>query len=296
MYDQASRLRLLAEKNAKCKIGVKATVDFPFSSAINNRFEGRTIAITSGKGGVGKTNTAINLALAIALQNRKVGIIDADLGLANIDVLLRLKAKYNIEHVISGKKKLYEIFIKGPAGLTIMPAGSGKVSLANLSDANRNALIKELSRITGEFDIVFIDTSAGISSNVIDFILSAQEVIIITTPEPTAITDAYATLKVLSSLDNRYSLNNATSQSSLFNSIGIIVNMVNDSQQALDIADRIIIAAEKFINTRVFLLGYIIKDFAVSEAILCRQPLIFKYPQSGASQCIRTIAEKILAN
>ena len=288
MYDQATRLRVIAEESTRCRDS-SMSVSAPY-----NRLEGRTIAITSGKGGVGKTNTVVNLALAIASQNNKVGIIDADLGLANIDVLLRLRSRYSIEQVISGKKKLEEIFIKGPAGLTVIPAGSGKTSLANLSEIHRDNLIKELSKVTGKFDIVFIDTAAGISDNVMCFILAAQEVIIITTPEPTAITDAYATLKVISSLDSRYSIKNEIPQPTLPNSIGIIVNMVEDPHQALDVAERITIAAEKFINTRAFLLGYIIKDSAVSEAISDRQPLIFRYPQSAASKCINMIAEKIL--
>jgi len=126
----------------------------------------RTIAITSGKGGVGKTNIAANLGLVMAAQNKRVCIIDADLGLANIDVILKLKPKYNIEHVIAGAKKLKEIFIRGPAGLTIIPAGSGRLSLANLSDLDRDRLIRELVQSTSDFDIMFIDTAAGISHNV----------------------------------------------------------------------------------------------------------------------------------
>jgi len=295
-YDQAAKLRKIAEENAR-KINVMFAQPSP---AICNRFGGRTIAITSGKGGVGKTNTVINIALAIASQNKKVGIIDADLGLANIDVLLRLRAKYNLEHVVSGRKRLDEIFIEGPAGLTVMPAGSGKMSLANLPELYRDKLIKDLSEITGKFDMVFIDTGAGISNNVLDFVLAAQEVIVITTPEPTAITDAYATIKVISSLDNRYLIKDEMPQSSgaisLSSGIGIIVNMVADSHQALDVAERIIIAAKKYTNTRTYLLGHILSDLAVSDAISSRQPLIFKHPESPASQCIKALAEKILSD
>jgi flagellar biosynthesis protein FlhG len=242
----------------------------------------RTIAVTSGKGGVGKTNITANLGLAIAAQNKRVGIIDADLGLANIDVILKLKPKYNMEHVIAGKRTLEEIFIKGPAGLIIIPASSGTLSMANLPDLNRDKLIRDLIQCTLGFDIMFIDTGAGMSNIVVDFALAAKEIIVITTPEPTAITDAYAMIKVIS-------------QQRKIN-IGIIVNMVQTDHQAQEVAGRIIIAARQHINAKAYFMGYILADDAVSNAIFAQQPLIFKYPTSGAAQCINTLAERIIAN
>ena len=277
MYDQATKLRVMAEKNAKTSPPV-----------IYSESGARTIAITSGKGGVGKTNIVANLALAIATRGKKVGIIDADLGLANIDVILKLKAQYNIEHVILGRKKLEEIFITGPAGLTIIPAGSGALSLVNLPDLDRDNLIRELIHATSNFDIIFIDTAAGISSNVLGFALAAQEMIIITTPEPTAITDAYAVLKVISTMDTRYSDQHTAS------SVGIIVNMARDQHQAWNVAERITTAARRYISTKVHFVGHILDDMAVSDAISSQQPLIFKHPESAAAQCINVIADRIL--
>lgn len=304
MHDQATKLRVLAEANA----GRSAT-SHAFSKGLGRMgntgledpgqqvststpeknvspgsasFHIRTIAITSGKGGVGKTNIAANMALAIASQNKRVGIIDADLGLANIDVLLKLKPRYNIEHVISGEKRLEETFIKGPAGLTIIPASSGRLSLANLPDIDRDRLIRDLVQSTNDFDIMFIDTAAGISNNVVDFALASQEVIVITTPEPTAITDAYAMIKVISQLKRI--------------DIGIVVNMVDSVQQGKDVAERLIIAARRFINAKPYFMGHILADRAVSDAISAQQPLIFKHPESGAARCINVLANRIMSN
>lgn len=269
--DQATNLRLMAKwlKHDKEQSTIQSLGS-----------EKRTIAITSGKGGVGKTNITANLALAISVQNKQVGIVDADLGLANIDVILKLKPKYNLEHVIAGEKKLSDIFVKGPAGLTIIPASPGRTSMASLSEIDRTILIRELLKASNNFDVTFIDTAAGISSNVLDFVIAAQEIFVVTTPEPTAITDAYAMIKVIS---QRKKTN-----------IGILVNMVTNQHQAKDVAERITIAANRFINAKTYFVGYVLKDQAVSDAVSFQQPLIFKYPMSDASKCINSIANNII--
>jgi len=300
MHDQATKLRAIAGSAARDQMPLadgsefsdlqRSKCDSPRTPRVRGgkaqiqtgSFPVRTIAITSGKGGVGKTNIAVNMGLAMAAQNRRVGIIDADLGLANIDVILKLKPKYNIEHVIAGRKTLEEIFIRGPAGLTIIPASSGKMSLANLPHLERNRLMRELARSTSDFDIMFIDTAAGISHNVVDFALAAQEVIVITTPEPTAITDAYAMIKVISQLKRT--------------DIGIIVNMVDNAHQAQEVAARLITAAKRFINAKADFMGHILTDVAVSDAVSAQQPLIFRYPQSGAAQCINVPVDRIMGN
>ena len=271
LNDQATGLRLMANQ-------LKATKP---QTIQNSGIQNRIIAITSGKGGVGKTNITANLALALSVQNKKVSIIDADLGLANIDVILKLKPKYNLEHVIAGEKKLSEIFVKGPAGLTIIPASPGRTSMASLSEIDRTILIRDLLKASDNFDLTFIDTAAGISSSVIDFVISAQEIFVVTTPEPTAITDAYAMIKVISQKKET--------------SIGILVNMVANQYQAQDVAERIAIAANRFINAKTYFVGYILKDQAVSDAVSSQQPLIFKYPTSDASQCINFIANNIIS-
>jgi len=282
MYDQATRLRMIAGEQEEKQPGVSVWPGAPLFQKSSVSYPVRIIAITSGKGGVGKTNIAANLGIAIAAQNKQVAIIDADLGLANIDVILKLKPRFNIEHVIAGRKTLKEIFIKGPAGVKIIPAGSGRLSLANLPDLDRDRLIKEFAECTSNFDIMFIDTAAGISSNVMDFVLTAQEVMVITTPEPTAITDAYAMIKVISQQKKA--------------NIGIIVNMVDDQRQAKDVAERIIMAARRHINASAHFVGHILTDSAVPDAIFAQQPLVFKYPESNAAQCVNALASKILGN
>lgn len=271
MRDQATKLRMLVNERLD-KLNVPI-ID-------PNVKKPRTIAITSGKGGVGKTNITANLGLVLAAQNNKVGIIDADLGLANIDVILKLRPKYNIEHVIAGEKELQDIFIKGPAGITVIPASPGRSSMANLSNFERNVLIMELLDSVGNFDITFIDTAAGISDNVLDFALAAEEIIIVTTPEPTAITDAYAMIKVIFQRKEA--------------DIGIIVNMVDSDQQAQEVAERIIIAVQRFINAKAHFVGHILTDSAMSEAVTTQEPLIFRYPGSNAAQCISELARKIM--
>lgn len=272
--DQASALRMMARWIKRHK---EETPD-----ADEQLEPMRTIAITSGKGGVGKTNITANLALAMTMQKKKVGIIDADLGLANIDVILRLKPRYNLEHVVAGEKKLSDIFVKGPAGLTIIPGSPGRIPMASLSEFDRNMLIKELIKSAKNFDVTFIDTAAGISNNVVDFVLAAQEVIVITTPEPTAITDAYAMIKVISQKKDT--------------DIGIIVNMVQNTDQAMEVGERIILAAKRFIDAKAHLIGYILKDSAVPDSVSSQEPLIFRYPESNATKCINLLANKILEN
>jgi flagellar biosynthesis protein FlhG len=157
----------------------------------------RVISVTSGKGGVGKTNVVTNLALALAKAGKQVLIWDADLGLANIDVLLGLKPEFNIHHLLNGEKSLNEILVEGPNGVRIMPASSGIQELASLGEGQKVRLLAELDEYDDDLDFLLIDTGAGISGNVMYFNMAAQERIVVVTPEPTSITDAYALVKVM---------------------------------------------------------------------------------------------------
>ncbi|NBT93649.1 MAG: MinD/ParA family protein [Chloroflexi bacterium] len=162
----------------------------------------RVLAIASGKGGVGKTNVAVNLAVSISQQGYKVCVLDCDLGLANVDALLGLHPKYTLQHVLARQRRLEEVLIDGPAGIKIIPGASGLTELADLNDAQRDDLLSRLGGIDGIADFVILDTGAGISANVLQFIVAAGDVLVVTTPEPPAITDAYALIKVVA---NRYS-------------------------------------------------------------------------------------------
>jgi len=187
MSDQAEKLRKMAlnirqQIEAEMAWGPKRT---------------RVIVISSGKGGVGKSTLALNMSLALSLRNHKVVLMDADMGLANLDIMLGLLPKYTIQHVVQGKKRIKDIIIPGPAGISIIPGGSGINELANLNDADLKNIIAEMGKLDGEYDYMIIDTGAGISKNVINFLLAADDVIIVTTAEPTSLTDAYGMVKTI---------------------------------------------------------------------------------------------------
>ncbi len=261
MQDQAAKLRELVE-----------------AEAINSA---RSISITSGKGGVGKTNVVINLAIALAKQDKKVVILDADLGLANVDVLLNINPKYNLYHFLERHKRLEDIIVEGPFGIRIIPGASGIAKLADLTYRERRQIIDELSRLQAETDFILIDTSAGISRNVVSFLSASDIVMLVTTPEPTAITDAYAVIKILAqqcpSLDAR-----------------LILNMITNYKEADVIYDRVAMVARQFLNINIKKAGYIIKDDGIIHSVLTRRPFILEYPYAPASKMIMNIARSLV--
>ncbi len=157
----------------------------------------RVISVTSGKGGVGKTCCVVNLAISLAREGKRVLVFDADLGLCNLDVMLGLSPKYNINHVLRGEKQIEDVIVKGPEGIMVIPAASGISELTNLNAEQRLALTSSMEMLDKDVDIMIIDTGAGISNNVMFFNTAAQEIIVVVTPEPTSLTDAYALMKVL---------------------------------------------------------------------------------------------------
>ncbi len=238
----------------------------------------RSIAITSGKGGVGKTNIATNLAIALAEKtNKKIYILDADLGLANIDVILGITPKYNLAHVIRGEKELEEILVKGPMGVNIIPGTSGVSELANLSKEERERFLEKLSSLENEDGILIIDTGAGIDDNVLDFVLSSDEVIVVTTPEPTAITDAYALIKIIASSKNDVNIN-------------LLVNMIRKEEEFELVTRGILLVAKQFLGVDVKKLGYVYYDSIVSKSVLSQDAFYILYPDSIATKCINNIA------
>ena len=242
----------------------------------------RSIAITSGKGGVGKTNIATNLAIALAVKsNKKVYILDADLGLANIDVILGITPKFNLGHMLRGEKELEDIIVQGPMGINIIPGTSGVSELANLSDEAREDFLKKLTVLEEEDGILIIDTGAGINNNVLDFVLSADEVIVVTTPEPTAITDAYALIKIISGEKEGTNIN-------------LIVNMIRKEEEFELVTRGILLVAKQFLGLDIKKLGYIYYDDIVSRAVLSQDAFYILYPDSLATKCIENIALHLL--
>jgi flagellar biosynthesis protein FlhG len=242
----------------------------------------RTLAITSGKGGVGKTNVVVNLALELADMGRKVLLIDADLGLANVDVVLGLAPKYSINDVIHGEKTLDEIVVKGPRGIKILPASSGVSELSQLSNDEKLMILQELDAYETDADTVLIDTAAGISDMVLYFNTAAQERIVVATGEPTSLTDAYALIKVLYSerQERRFK---------------ILVNNVPDERAAKDVYRKLAMAADHFLGgLSLDYLGFIPTDPAVNKSVMQQRALVEAYKNSPASQAFRRLAINLL--
>jgi flagellar biosynthesis protein FlhG len=241
----------------------------------------RVIAVSSGKGGVGKTNMSINIAIAYAQLGKKVLVMDADLGLANVNVAMGIIPKYNLYHLIRQKKKMKDIIINTDFGIQIVAGASGFSKIANLSDDEREHFIEEISRMDA-VDIIIIDTSAGVSSNVLDFIAAADDAVIVTTPEPTAITDAYGIIKII-----------ATEIDNMNLGIKLIVNRVKSVTEGKKVSERVINIASQFLNLKVDYLGYVYDDPQVSQAILKQKPFIIVDPDSKASICIKHIVSRL---
>jgi len=239
----------------------------------------RTIVITSGKGGVGKTSLSVSLAIAIAQDGKSVTLLDADLGLANINVILGIIPKYNLYHVIKGKKKLKEIIIEVPEGIKIIAGASGFQQLANLDVKQRDEFINSISELAND-DFLIVDTGAGISQNVLSFVMAADEVIVVTTPEPTAITDAYGIIKAIASQSNE-------------KHIKLIVNRAQSVAEGKRVAQRVINIAGQFLNIKVEELGFVYEDLYVPKSVRNQKPFIVSYPGCKASGCVKVIADRI---
>jgi flagellar biosynthesis protein FlhG len=277
MYDQATTLRQLTP-TAKplpnlMSLGEK-------SKRPNSLGHTRSIAIASGKGGVGKTNVAVNVGLELAGAGWRVSLLDADLALANADVLLGLNPKYHLGHVLTGERSLSEVIVETTEGLRLIPGGSGIQGLANLSEAEQRRFIAELSAMEDESDFLIIDTPAGIAHNVTTVLQAASAVIIVTTPDPTAVVDAYATLKVLH-------------RQSPAKPVWLIVNDVVGIGDAEQTFEQINSASKRFLQHPLEHLGTIPRDAELAEAVRRQIPVLYYAPQSPASRSLRLIAKRL---
>lgn len=240
----------------------------------------KVISVTSGKGGVGKTNVVANLAFALTQSGKKVLVLDADMGLGNIDVMLGLATEYNLYHLINGEKKLNEVITSGPGGMKILPAGSGIQELSDLTPNQKLNLLSELDKLDSSTDIVLIDTAAGISGNVMYFNTAAQDIIVVASPEPTSITDAYALMKILHTKygESRFKL---------------LVNMVRDMGEGREVYRKLSTAADRFLNISIDYIGYIMYDKSVGLSVLNQRSVVDLYPHSDASKCYSSLARTI---
>jgi len=241
----------------------------------------RVIAVTSGKGGVGKTNVAVNLAIGIAQRGKKVVLVDLDLGLANADILLDLTSRYNLSQVLTGRKTIEEVALPAMGGIRVVPGASGVERLANLSDAEREALLASFDALHRDADTIIFDTGAGISKNTTAFLAAADDVVVVTIPEPTAVVDAYAVIKMLSREPDRGDLY-------------ILINQCSGREEAERFANGIAVTANKLLNVYVEKLGYVVSDPRVGQSVRQRRPFLLAYPGCPASACLRSLADRLV--
>ena len=249
----------------------------PLGKERNTRF----IAVTSGKGGVGKTNIVANLSFSLSELGKKVVVLDADFGLANLDVLLGLTPRYHLGHVLYGDKDLGEIMVQGPEGIQIIPASSGLQQMSELTLLQRNRLIDSFRRLDMDIDYFIIDTAAGVSRNVVHFLISASEIFVVGAPEPTAIVDAYAIIKIILAEDSE-------------KPIRVIVNSVRKAEDAHEVFYQINSVVKRFLNREIDYLGYVERDNHVQRAVKSQMLVTHRFPNAPASKCFRDLARQIV--
>lgn len=239
----------------------------------------RSLSFTSGKGGVGKTNIVINLAIQLAKMGKKIFLIDADLGLANIDIMLNLAPEYTIEDVLTGTKNINDIIIEGPHGIHILPSSSGISEMQALDAEQQMAMLRELSSLKTRYDYILIDTGAGISPNVLRFNAAVDEVCVISNTEPTSITDAYALMKIMSSKYQVGSFNLIVNESSL--------------QEAKSVYSRLVKVLNRFLTVNLELIGYVPRDASFIKAVKQQTPLSLLFPNSPTVNSFIKLARQI---
>lgn len=244
----------------------------------------RVLAITSGKGGVGKTNTVANLAyLVSARAGRRALVFDADLGLANMDILLGITPRNNIADVISGQCNLQDVIVEGPGNIHIIPAGSGLDELTRLKDSDYRTLLDQVAHIDSDYDVIFIDTGAGISGSVTNFLAAAEEIIVVTTPEPTAFTDAYAVIKLLLGKYRK-------------SDVQLLVNMAQNAAEAQGVHTRMNMMLKRFTGGEVRYLGWIPSDENLLKCIRKQQLIVQEFPASPASRAFMNVAKRMFSD
>ncbi len=285
MNDQALKLRqLVAHERRKSAAHDASLATGPLAGALvaerAERPGARVIAVTSGKGGVGKTVITANLAVSYAISGKRVMLLDADFGLANLDVVLGLSAERNIRDVVSGEATIGDIIIEGPEGLRLVPAGSGIRALADLTQSQVTGLLDEVLGYDEQVDVFLIDTAAGIAAGVAGILLSAGEVIIVAEPEPTAVLDAYAVIKTLVSRRPDAS-------------VYVVANCVVSDEQGLTVFKNLQTVAERFLDKQLVYLGSVPLDPRLKDAVKIRKPSLTEFPNSQFSIAIRKLARTI---
>ncbi len=272
MADQAAKLR-----------EIKGELDGKDQESFFDEQYSNIIAVSSGKGGVGKTNIVTNLGYALTKSGKKVTIFDADFGLANIDIILGIAPKFNLRDVISGDKDINDIIVKMDNGLSIIPGSQGIEELADLDVVQKRKKLIQCMQLREKVDYLLVDTSAGIHKNVIDIILASGRLIVVTTTEPTSLTDAYSLIKIV--------LNRQPAKK-----ISLLVNSVRHEKEAKEIHEKLNTVLRKFLTRDIDYFGYLLYDNVIQESVRKQQPFYERAPHSKASKCIDAMAEKLLGN
>lgn len=276
--DQAAELRRLMTQAETTDAPAPVEVHAPVAPA--SKRPARVLAVTSGKGGVGKSNVAVNLSARLATMGRRVVMLDADLGLANADVLCNVSAKTNLAHVVAGRRALDDAMVEAPGGFTLIPGASGLAAMAALSEFERARVVAMLRQIESGPDLLVVDTGAGIGPNVMSFLLAADELLVVTTPEPTSITDAYALIKAVSRQREQLP-------------VRLLVNMARDKAEARRVYERMAAVCRRFLGLALSDAGHVLLDPAVSQAVRRRAPFVIDAPDCPAALCVAQLAHKL---
>jgi len=239
----------------------------------------RVIAVTGGKGGVGKTNVSVNLAVAWAELGKRVMLLDADLGLANVDVVLGMHPEFDLSHVLRGERTLDQVLLTGPAGIRVVPAASGVQKMAELSEVEHAGLIRAFSDVGSETDVLIVDTAAGISDVVISFSRAAQEVVVVVCDEPASITDAYALIKLL---NREYGVER----------FRILSNMARSAQEGRDLYNKMCRVTDRYLDVMLSYIGSIPYDDNLRKAVRSQKPVVLAFPRSRSAQTFKNLAKK----
>ena len=270
--DQATSLRGMVDQHAR-------TFGRPSPPLPRQRLA-QTLAITSGKGGVGKTTVAVNLAIQFARLGRRVVLIDADLGTANADVMCNLPNRGTLAHVVAGRKTLDEITVEAPGGFRLVPGASGLAQMADLSAHDRDRLTAQMRGLEADADLLLIDTGAGVGANVLGFCVAAERVLVVTTPEPTAITDAYAVIKSIHA-------------QTIDPDLRLFVNMARNEDEARSVATRIADVSRRFLGLSPAYAGHLLADPLVPRGVRQRRPFTLDAPSAKATACVSALAQRL---
>jgi flagellar biosynthesis protein FlhG len=266
--DQAHNLRTLMGNPQRGRLGRRKAV---------------VRVVASGKGGVGKSTVTLNLGIALAAMERRVLLVDADLNMANLHVLMGVTPSATLKDVALGKKTVPEIIVRGPGDVDLLPAPSGALALVDLEKAAREMLLQQLGVLERLYDVILIDTTAGVSGQVMDFVVGSDDTIVVITPEPTAVIDAYALMKIAVARRNDLRFH-------------VVVNQTESEQAARAAFQKLQVAAQQFLNLSLQPTGYILSDRKVSQAVQAQSPLLVEYPKTASAHCLRDIAERLLKN